>query len=325
MKKLPEVDLLAVYQRQEKSEIRYFRNSATEIEEKNYAGIMEDIDKFKDYIDGKREESWFDIDIGGGITHFYFLYEKRKLLGEAQADEMMASMARYALSFMSVAACLKTLDVAKPPDAYSKYFCWIALADRREDLRFAYQLFRREIDAGLFADELDPEDRQEWRLPLFALVMLLLADFFDLPMDRVRFAFPAEDWMPAYYAALADWRSPDLTRIQDIVQAMCDFHIRNTRKNLTPFVDLAFETDFIFPFEVLLLLRLREWIGLPNPTHYDHPMMNNPLAVLPQGLPPPATPVLDQALRVFQRNHPECQDLFTWMSPSAGGGTPGDL
>jgi hypothetical protein len=321
MKKLPEVDLLAVYQRQEKSEIRHFRSVVTTLEIDNNASINEYINKLQGCVCGNEQESMARIYVGNIGGYFRALYEKRKLLGEAQADEMMAQTARYALAYMSVAACRKTLDVAKPPDAYSKYFCWMALADRREDLRFAYQLFRREIDAGLYASRLDPEKRQESRLPLFALVMLLLADFFDLPMDRARYAFPAEDWMPAYYAALADWRSPDLTRIQDIVQAMCDFHIRNTRKNLTPFVWLAFETDFIFPFEVLLLLRLREWIGLSNPTHYDHPMMNNPLAVLPQGLPPPATPVLDQALRVFQRNHPECQDLFTWMSPSAGGST----
>ncbi len=62
----------------------------------------------------------------------------------------------------------------------------------------------------------------------------------------------------------------------------------------------------LFPYEILCWLRLREWAGLENPASFDHPLMQQPLARLPQAvpLPIPETPLLDQVIAKFKQEYP---------------------
>jgi hypothetical protein len=52
----------------------------------------------------------------------------------------------------------------------------------------------------------------------------------------------------------------------------------------------------------LAYLRIREWAGLENPTEFDHPLMQQPLAHLPPEvpLPDPETPLLDQVVARYK-------------------------
>ena len=54
-------------------------------------------------------------------------------------------------------------------------------------------------------------------------------------------------------------------------------------------------------------LRLREWAGLTNPTEFDHPLMQQPLAYLPPEatLPDPDTPLLDQVIARYRQEFPD--------------------
>jgi hypothetical protein len=66
------------------------------------------------------------------------------------------------------------------------------------------------------------------------------------------------------------------------------------------------EDRMLFPHEILTFLRLREWAGLPNPSSFEHPLMNQPLAKLPEPvpLPQPETPLLDAVIAKFKLEYP---------------------
>ena len=82
-----------------------------------------------------------------------------------------------------------------------------------------------------------------------------------------------------YKALAAHWRHPDAEALVPLLLAVCDEHTHRTTKG-KPFGD---EFDFLgferTPVEILLVFKLREELGLPNPK-LDHPLMNTPLGQL---------------------------------------------
>jgi hypothetical protein len=89
---------------------------------------------------------------------------------------------------------------------------------------------------------------------------------------------------PVYDALAKHWRHPEAEPLVPVLLAVCDEH---TRRNVRgkPY---GYEYDFDYfartPVEILLVFKLREELGLPNPK-LDHPLMNTPLGVLPKELP----------------------------------------
>ena len=126
-----------------------------------------------------------------------------------------------------------------------------------------------------------------------------------LILDTSLYSYP-EDMSP-YDKVLADWRTPDVNTVQSFVTAMADFHLREARETEHDEVAEFDDEDYmLFPHEILSFLRVREWLGLPNPGTFDHPLMNQPLARMPQPvpLPQPDTPLLDQVIGKFKREYP---------------------
>ncbi len=82
-----------------------------------------------------------------------------------------------------------------------------------------------------------------------------------------------------YKAFAAHWRHPDADALAPLLLAVCDEHTHRTTKG-KPYGD---EFDFFgferTPVEILLVFKLREELGLPNPK-LDHPLMNTPLGQL---------------------------------------------
>jgi hypothetical protein len=83
-----------------------------------------------------------------------------------------------------------------------------------------------------------------------------------------------------YKALAAHWRHPDAETLTPLLLAVCDEH---THRNAFGY-DLDFEQFARTPVEILLVFKLRETLGLPNPK-LDHPLMNTPLGQLPQEVP----------------------------------------
>lgn len=88
---------------------------------------------------------------------------------------------------------------------------------------------------------------------------------------------PKGGFEPLFAALLAQWQTPDAEALAPLLLALCDRHTHLAAKTDGPLN--LFET--YYPFEVLAVLRLRLERGLGNP-QLDHPLMNTPLAVLPE-------------------------------------------
>lgn len=126
-----------------------------------------------------------------------------------------------------------------------------------------------------------------------------------LALDTSKYSYPSD--MSPYAQVLADWRTTDLDKVQTFVTAMANFHLQEART--TAHDEIAeFDTEdrMLFPHEILCWLRMREWVGLVNPVAFDHPLMNQPLAVMPgpDPLPHPETPLLDAVVAKFRDEFP---------------------
>lgn len=89
---------------------------------------------------------------------------------------------------------------------------------------------------------------------------------------------------PIFQALFDLWREPDPAALVQVGLAACDFHTQRCRTNKGGRHPQWYEFDnrqwTRTPIELLLAFRLRQRLGLANPT-LDHPLMNSLLGVLP--------------------------------------------
>jgi hypothetical protein len=99
----------------------------------------------------------------------------------------------------------------------------------------------------------------------------------------------AHDWPafaheePLYEGLLALWREPDPETLKPWLLAACDRHTHEAK----PDTEKVFYDCSRFlrtPLEILLVLRLRELVGLSNPV-LDHPLMEAPFDRFPETPP----------------------------------------
>lgn len=124
---------------------------------------------------------------------------------------------------------------------------------------------------------------------------------------------------------LAGWREPNERIFDSLVNEMAEYHTSQSKNaemsenEWYEFEDMAY---WLFPVELLAVLRLREWAGIANPK-LSHPLFAvTPLATL---YPTPAWPkdeVLDQAEAKFRSlypNTPSVADLATLRAEHKAG------
>jgi hypothetical protein len=127
--------------------------------------------------------------------------------------------------------------------------------------------------------------KEKW--PIFHFIGRLYCDFQGK-------SYPLQDYPthPILEATLAEWRTQDLKKVENLLLAACDHHTQRARPdNRKEFFE--FNSGWrLYPVEILMVLRLRQYIGLLNP-ELDHPIMKFPWSVL--GPEMPAEP--DELLR----------------------------
>lgn len=107
-----------------------------------------------------------------------------------------------------------------------------------------------------------------------------------------------------YEEVLRNWKSPDPAMVERLVDIMADFHVRESREPERDIPEFEWQSWWLIPFEIHAVLRLRQWLGLPNPESHRHPLMNQPLGRLPPSGPIPEDPLLTQVLRRFKERFP---------------------
>lgn len=121
---------------------------------------------------------------------------------------------------------------------------------------------------------------------------------------------------PIYEALLANWRTVNPDDLVPCLLAACDRHTwqtgKDTQKNFYDF-NQGWHLERV-PVEILLILRLREWEGLSNPT-LEHPLMSAPYQKLPPAQPIPELD--DLMLGVLKRAREDWPDYDEVLSLSA--------
>lgn len=152
---------------------------------------------------------------------------------------------------------------------------------------------------GLDTVLLDLKRRQSGKLfHHFWFLLQLYAKSVNRKIDVSQYTRP--ETPSPYEQVLEQWDTPDQSLLDVLVSQMADFHLSNAT---TPMHDEIFEFDYedrmLFPYEILTLLRVREWHGLKNPTTFEHPLMQHPLSKLPLQLNESEVVLINEVVRKF--------------------------
>lgn len=114
--------------------------------------------------------------------------------------------------------------------------------------------------------------------PAHWFIFELYAKAYNKKLDHSQANYPEN--MKPYDEVLEKWDTKDLTEVQRLLYILCDVHLEQTKERKSD--DEYFEFDnsqrWLFPYEILVWLKLREKHGLENPTEFLHPLMTNPVA-----------------------------------------------
>lgn len=184
------------------------------------------------------------------------------------------------------------------------YYSLNVLAGWQSDARMIGMALYKGLDTRLL--DLRHTDRHEAGkvYPWFWFLIHLFCQSEGLKLNTSLYSYP--DDMSPYEEVLSDWRTTDMEKVKGFVSMLANAHVRETKPYLYDEALMDQEDRMIFPYEILCWLRLREWAGLPNPETYDHPLMNQPLAKMPEPvpLPKPETPLLDKVIEKFKKEYP---------------------
>lgn len=149
-----------------------------------------------------------------------------------------------------------------------------------------------------------------------AMGLAIVYDWLEQPLDLDRLGLSRD---PAWGELVANWKEADPERLQPILMAACDVHMERIWLNQR---DAEAEFEFSSPFmalhptEILAVLRLRDALGLLNPT-LDHPLMRTPYAQITARANEieQRDEVVENLLSVISTRNPEIMNEWNqWMS-----------
>lgn len=111
--------------------------------------------------------------------------------------------------------------------------------------------------------------------------------------------------MYVYTDVLNDWDTKNIERVQELVTAMANHHMATSKENMgeESMNEFTGSEFWLFPYEILAWLKLRQHLGLPNPEHYEHPLMHLPQAQMPVDTPFPVNPLLENVVQKLMFDH----------------------
>jgi len=146
----------------------------------------------------------------------------------------------------------------------------------------------------------DADDTSHPRAQFF--VLGLLSSHFGLQLPAVP-AFARDE--PIYEFLSRQWRAEDPSCLTEALLAALDRHMHQSLRDKRngPASDFPFDKDWYFPYEVLLVLKLRDMAGLANPPAeaLAHPLTATPLGRLPLATPMYSEDTLDGVVRQLRK------------------------
>ncbi|KHS83727.1 hypothetical protein RC84_11105 [Pectobacterium carotovorum subsp. carotovorum] len=143
-----------------------------------------------------------------------------------------------------------------------------------------------------------------------AFGLTIIGDWLGKPLDLDKHALPRD---PAWGQLVAHWREPDPEKFLPVLLGACDTHVERIAVTEREANQQAKQFEFnsvflaVHPTEILAVLRLREIIGLTNPAHIDHPLMQTPYAAITcqPGEVTERDELLDRFLEVVRQRDPQ--------------------
>lgn len=172
-----------------------------------------------------------------------------------------------------------------------------------------YQAVLDGIDGGYGVhDGRKPPISTTLRYAAFGLT--IIGDWLGKPLDLDKHALPRD---PAWGQLVAHWRESDPEKFLPILLAACDTHVERIAVTEREANQQAKQFEFnsvflaVHPAEILAVLRLREIVGLTNPAHIDHPLMQTPYAAITcqPGEITERDELLDRFLEVVRQRDPQ--------------------
>lgn len=160
----------------------------------------------------------------------------------------------------------------------------------------------RQTYRGLDQDAFFFDNRDNIHPRTQAFVLRLIADWQG---------WPQRDWHawvfdePIFNALIEHWRTPDPNVLRPLLSAACDRHTHESKPGTSASGDDIGDVAFWYdPFEVLIVMKLRQLLGLENPV-VDHLLMNTPLGKLPEPVPPYSDALLEGVIARGRLEYPD--------------------
>lgn len=141
------------------------------------------------------------------------------------------------------------------------------------------------LHEGLFAKDFNYREGDVvfyQQSPIYNFVFGILGDYFGRSQGNPVYRSVIH---PLFQALRQEWATEDSNRIEELLLAVCDHHTYQCRSSKDDRPSNDFDHGFFrhTPFEVLLVMKLRQLRGLETPV-LDHPLMSGGLGVLPAAM-----------------------------------------
>lgn len=126
---------------------------------------------------------------------------------------------------------------------------------------------------------------------------------FNITADYTSYNYPAT--LGVYQQALDKWNTTDLQELDIIVSEMCEYHLSQADFNEETPLEFSFVKEFVFTYEILAWLSVREKMGIKNPESLTHALMQLPVNKLPvQAIPFNSIKLFDNVLKKLKEEFP---------------------
>ena len=106
----------------------------------------------------------------------------------------------------------------------------------------------------------------------------LLSKALDIPLDERKPFYPPKNKFEAYQNIIDNWDTEDLRELNKMICFLAELHIMSGEYELHEYDYLMeIELSLVFPYEIAIWLKLREYQGLQNPKTFLHPLMQTPI------------------------------------------------
>jgi len=229
------------------------------------------------------------FDILNSMSDWHLGYSQYVLIHEKSNQK---SLEEFAKSTQYGYLATKKSDEAwgcLPSDEYhlmnliSLYFAQSIICGWNKESTDFLDIMIASIDFGIQADENDDPlyriiEGGFNRVPASWFLLELSCIIGKRNFNRENANYPHS--MKPYDEVLKIWNTTDLAEIDRLVHLLADAHLDQAQEENTDddYFEFGNSNLWLFPYEILVWLKLREEQGLKNPTEFTHPLMNTPIA-----------------------------------------------